>query len=139
MTHYSSEFLKKIAQMKRDAPGFRLREYKVAVERGMTVEELRVQGEGPVERAERERDELSAKFAELQEHAVALQEERDAARAQVAALQDALREVDAWEADLLTTDAAWDGDLPRMTQDLYDRWIALQQKRCEALAATEDE
>lgn len=50
------------------------------------------------ERVEAERDELSAKLVEMQEYAVELQEERDAARAQVAALQDALDSI-AWLAE----------------------------------------
>ena len=57
---------------------------------------------------------------------------RDAIAAPLVA---ALREYEAWEADLILEAACWADGLPMLTQDLYDRAIAIQTKRNAALAA----
>lgn len=34
-----------------------------------------------------------------------------------------------WEADVLLEDACWAYDVPRPTQDLWDRWMDMQRER----------
>ncbi len=47
-------------------------------------------------------------------------------------LVEALREYEAWEADLILT-GDWKSEFPRMTAAQYDKMIELQTKRNEAL------
>ena len=51
----------------------------------------------------------------------------------------ALREYEAWEADLILEAACWADGLPMLTQDLYDRFIAIQTKRNAVLSGQQEE
>lgn len=47
-------------------------------------------------------------------------------------LQEALNlleEYERWETDLVREDLAWEHGFPALTQDLYDRLVAMQEKR----------
>ncbi len=48
-------------------------------------------------------------------------------------LAEALEGYDKWEGELLRSDKAWEGGLPVFTQELYDSWMELQNKRQKAL------
>jgi len=44
-----------------------------------------------------------------------------------------MEKLEAWEAKLIMTDECWKNGLPKLTQELYDEWIALQQERNKLL------
>lgn len=52
-----------------------------------------------------------------------------------------LQEYEKWEADLVECDEVWDTEdgLPKMTQALHDRFMAIQEKRNKALSWTPEE
>lgn len=56
----------------------------------------------------------------------------------IATLEAVLKFYEQWEADLILCSEAWANGLPRMTQELYDRWMEIQTKRNAALASTTD-
>jgi hypothetical protein len=52
-------------------------------------------------------------------------------------LRDALEKWCTWEEELLNTREAWEDGLPKMTQELYDKYIELQSIRNKALKESE--
>lgn len=44
-----------------------------------------------------------------------------------------------WEADLILCDVAWVGSTPRITQQLWDRFLEIQAMRNKAIAKAEGE
>ena len=69
----------------------------------------------------------------IHEQLAALIRERDAAEAQLAAARAVLEAYERWEADLILEAKAWADGLPLLTQELYDRFMAIQEQRNRAL------
>ena len=61
----------------------------------------------------------------------------DAMEQQRDVLLAACKAYEQWEADLLRCDAAWQDSLPRVTQELYDKWMQIQPQRNAAVRACE--
>jgi hypothetical protein len=64
----------------------------------------------------------------------AWEKENGELQAENAMLREVLERYEKWEADLLLDGWAWEDGLPRFTQELYDKWIEIQEKRNQALS-----
>ena len=66
-----------------------------------------------------------------------LSDRLDRAEALNRELAEVLKDYERWEASLILSNEAWQNSLPTFTQELYDRWMVLQNRRNEALARLE--
>jgi hypothetical protein len=65
------------------------------------------------------------------------QERRERMQTHAGEMYELLKLIELWEAELITTDACWKNEYPTLTQEIYDKWMALQRMRNEVIAKVE--